>query len=394
MAAAARAAEEETLQLERRWQQHGCWQARHRRRKGRKMAADQKSLPLVCTRLDGVSCVPANDRREAGPRNVHHGQGGVPIGPEKEAHRKLSASETDEQVGSAPAECLSLPAALTKLEACLRPAEQSLLQMLRAIWAEVLVLERKALSVLKAFRSATGRRDAGISSRKGYGGEASSRDWIINGREAKPNSRPYMAALYGGLETTRFVCDGFLIREDFVLTAAHCKEKSMIVKLGVHRLSKPMKAWQVIKVKEVFTHPKYTLKPMRNDIMLLKLASPAKLNQNVSLLALAERKDKDERTGMSCFILGWGTNETGGSPSDVLMEADISITDQKKCIEIWSKDLVTANMICARGARNQGICQVSQLLLQFSDPELEVLDQLASLADVALIDNWLFQTII
>ncbi|KAG2466057.1 ZP4 protein, partial [Polypterus senegalus] len=38
--------------------------------------------------------------------------------------------------------------------------------------------------------------------------------------------------------------------------------------------------------------------------------------------------------------------------------------------------------------------QVSQLLLQFSDPELEVLDQLASLADVALIDNWLFQTII
>ncbi|XP_028657267.2 granzyme B(G,H)-like isoform X1 [Erpetoichthys calabaricus] len=189
------------------------------------------------------------------------------------------------------------------------------------------------------------------------GHAASSRDWIINGREAKPNSRPYMAALYGGLETTRFVCDGFLIREDFVLTAAHCKEKSMIVKLGVHRLSKPMQAWQVIKVKETFTHPKYTLKPMRNDIMLLKLASPAKLNRNVSLLPLSERKDKDERTGMSCFIAGWGTNETGGSPSDVLMEADISITDQKECIEIWSKDLVTANMICARGARKQGICQ-------------------------------------
>ncbi|KAG2455327.1 PACN3 protein, partial [Polypterus senegalus] len=81
--AATGAAEKETLQLERRWQQQGCRQACRRRRRGAKMAADQKSPPLTGTPLDGVSYVPADDWREAGRRNVHHVPGETRLGRKK-----------------------------------------------------------------------------------------------------------------------------------------------------------------------------------------------------------------------------------------------------------------------------------------------------------------------
>lgn len=47
---------------------------------------------------------------------------------------------------------------------------------------------------------------------------------IIGGHVAAPHSRPYMAIL----ESTRqnglkAICGGFLLNEDFVMTAAHCK---------------------------------------------------------------------------------------------------------------------------------------------------------------------------
>ncbi|ELK32444.1 Granzyme B [Myotis davidii] len=90
---------------------------------------------------------------------------------------------------------------------------------------------------------------------------------IIGGHEVKPHSRPYMAFLRIRI-SDRKRCGGFLVREDFVLTAAHCWGRSITVILGAHNIRKRERTQQVIPVKTAIRHPNYH--PKVNDIMLLQ----------------------------------------------------------------------------------------------------------------------------
>ncbi|XP_069414886.1 granzyme B-like isoform X2 [Ovis canadensis] len=93
---------------------------------------------------------------------------------------------------------------------------------------------------------------------------------IIGGHEAKPHSRPYMAYLQYWNQDVQSRCGGFLVREDFVLTAAHCHGSSIKVTLGAHNIKQQERTQQVIGVRRAICHPDYNPKNFSNDIMLLK----------------------------------------------------------------------------------------------------------------------------
>ncbi|XP_029806037.1 chymase isoform X3 [Suricata suricatta] len=94
---------------------------------------------------------------------------------------------------------------------------------------------------------------------------------IIGGTECKPHSRPYMAHLeIVTLQNRLASCGGFLIRRNFVLTAAHCAGRSIMVTLGAHNIRKKEDTWQKLEVIKQFPHPKYDDNAFLHDIMLLK----------------------------------------------------------------------------------------------------------------------------
>ncbi|XP_036376901.1 duodenase-1 [Megalops cyprinoides] len=165
---------------------------------------------------------------------------------------------------------------------------------------------------------------------------------IIGGQKAMPHSRPYMAYLHIHEEDDIFLCDGFLIREDFVMTAAHCMGRSIEVSLGVHDTSK--KPLQKIRVKHQISHPDFNTDDMENDIMLLKLSENATLCHDVTTIALPE--GQDAKVPAQCSVSGWGrllVNEPQ-RPHE-LREVKVTVSNSEKC----------PKEICVRG--NMGPAQ-------------------------------------
>ncbi|XP_054571581.1 granzyme B-like isoform X1 [Eptesicus fuscus] len=127
---------------------------------------------------------------------------------------------------------------------------------------------------------------------------------IIGGHEVKPHSRPYMAFLRIRI-SDRKRCGGFLVREDFVLTAAHCWGRSITVILGAHNIKKRERTQQVIPVKTAIRHPNYH--PKVNDIMLLQGDSGGPLvcdNMAQGIVAFGKKGGKPPRveTKISSFL--------------------------------------------------------------------------------------------
>ncbi|KAM4853813.1 cathepsin G [Thomomys bottae] len=153
---------------------------------------------------------------------------------------------------------------------------------------------------------------------------------IIGGHEAKPHSRPYMAYLRisNGVDLKK--CGGFLIREDFVMTAAHCYGSSINVTLGAHNIKKLEKTQQVIPVRKAFPHPDYNRRDHSNDIMLLQLQRKAKKTTAVNLIRLPKNKSQ-AKPGQVCYVAGWGQMTLEEDYPNTLQEVKLTVQEDQEC---------------------------------------------------------------
>ncbi|XP_067272008.1 granzyme B(G,H)-like [Pseudorasbora parva] len=168
---------------------------------------------------------------------------------------------------------------------------------------------------------------------------------IVNGWEATPHSRPYMVSLQ---VNGHHICGGFLISDQFVLTAAHCWNRRSIltVVVGAHDL-RESECLNRIGVKSYIPHPYYMRNPIRNDIMLLKLKKRVKLNNKVRLISLP--RSRNIKAGTRCIVAGWGYLKTNGPVSNRLRVAVTTVKSQAQCKISWGSNYLASKMICAYG---------------------------------------------
>ncbi|XP_063323761.1 trypsin-3-like [Pelmatolapia mariae] len=176
---------------------------------------------------------------------------------------------------------------------------------------------------------------------------------IIDGEKAPESSMQYMASVQNN--EGRHICGGFLIKEYFVVSAAHCDNYNPThVVLGNHNLKNGNH--QKIMIEKMFKPNSYQNIGLGDDIMLIKLSKKAHLGHMVQIIQLPPAEIYLQENQV-CQVAGWGKTKTDDDkPVDELMVVDVSVIDKQFCEEQWSG--LPANVICAGGYNTtKGFCQ-------------------------------------
>ncbi|KAG6922060.1 mast cell proteinase-3, partial [Chelydra serpentina] len=172
---------------------------------------------------------------------------------------------------------------------------------------------------------------------------------IIGGHEAEPHSRPYMAYLNIRRRGDPYICGGFLVSENFVLTAAHCNGDKITVSLGAHNIEQQEQSQQKITARRRIPHPQFIRETHNNDIMLLQLAARAKLNRWVKTIALP-RANNTVKPGTKCSVAGSGRTSTECKSTPTrLQEVNLKVLKDDVCLknpDLTYRDYNASSMMC------------------------------------------------
>ncbi|XP_026040585.1 serine protease 42-like [Astatotilapia calliptera] len=164
-------------------------------------------------------------------------------------------------------------------------------------------------------------------------------DKIVGGFECTPYSEPHQVSLNSGYH----FCGGSLINQNWIVSAAHCYESRIQVRLGEHDISVNEGTEQFIDSSRVIRHPQYDSWNIDNDIMLIQLSQPASLNSYVQPVALPT---SCAPAGTMCTVSGWGNTMSSTADRDRLQCLNIPILSYSDCNNSYP-GMITDSMFCA-----------------------------------------------
>uniref|UniRef100_A0A914Z4Y8 Peptidase S1 domain-containing protein n=1 Tax=Panagrolaimus superbus TaxID=310955 RepID=A0A914Z4Y8_9BILA len=183
---------------------------------------------------------------------------------------------------------------------------------------------------------------------------------VLGGKESNPSDWPFVAKIING----KSYCTATIIDEQWILSAAHCNEKS-------NPLTVIINGNEIYTTNETYLHESYDRKNnFINDIMLIKLPTPVKFSKNVSSICL--QKNIIAKNGDTAVLAGFGkrfdrvkniksTYDEDGIPienisfnqTNSLHEVEVLIKDMDFCFKAESQ---STTKICA-GGKMRGVTQ-------------------------------------
>ncbi|XP_056392706.1 serine protease 27-like, partial [Hyla sarda] len=210
---------------------------------------------------------------------------------------------------------------------------------------------------------------------------------IVGGVNSERDEWPWQISLQINGAT---ICGGSLISDTWVLTAAHCFERSpnilaYTVYLGVHQLSElPSPDTVARSVKQIIIHPDFTTEGSSGDIALVELESPVNSSPSIRPVHLPSQAVQLAK-GTLCWVTGWGNvqEQVPLAAPKTLQKVEVALIDNTNCEAMYQSDaastlsssFIKEDMICAgykEGKRDscQGdsggplVCNVNGVWLQ------------------------------
>uniref|UniRef100_A0A8B9N4U0 chymotrypsin n=1 Tax=Accipiter nisus TaxID=211598 RepID=A0A8B9N4U0_9AVES len=167
---------------------------------------------------------------------------------------------------------------------------------------------------------------------------------IVNGEPAVPGSWPWQVSLQVSAqgEAGAIVVPG----------AQHLlvPRTTDTVVVGAYDQASPSPDEQKLTIEK---NPKFNMLTIRDDITLLKLATPARLSARVSPVCLPQPTD-DFPGGMTCVTTGWGLTDPNGTALSLLQQAALPLLTNPQCKQYWGYRIADV-MVCA-GADGASSC--------------------------------------
>jgi secreted trypsin-like serine protease len=133
--------------------------------------------------------------------------------------------------------------------------------------------------------------------------------------------------------TRASVCSATVIDKKWVMTSVQCVRGRRINSLEIiagTRDARTMRGAQVHQVARVIEHPFFDRVSKLNDIALIELRTPFKLNKNIQVAKLALSAAKVDAN--QAMMLGWGVNRPGGKPAiPALRKSDAKLKSIAEC---------------------------------------------------------------